>query len=522
MSISTNTLDPISHDAQGAKGEPKTAQNSASATASSAQPTAALNDTSLVEREKWAVDEDAVAGHLAAHSGPVVVDLDETLYLRNSTEEFIGLATPKILAAYLLRFLDLVAPWRFIGGHHCRDNWRILLVLFLFPWTYLRWKKHCEEHVPKFVNLKLRDTLRAHSKHIVIASNGYELLLRPMIKAFNLPGVALVSCHLLRFKHRRDGKLTLLDAAHDREFIGKSLVVTDSYTDAPLLRVCQTPCLTVWRDALYRRAFDGSVYLPTDYLSRVKRPRQGALRSLVIYDLLPWILVGLSITPHILDVVGLFALFLSMWAIYEVGYFDNDQCAVHYESDPKLTPEAQNFNGRFFRLKAWLTALVLGAIAVACIDLNAFPQLFAIWVLTLLALNGVYWIYNRIDKATRMWLYPLLQLFRFGALMTILPIAAVAYAAIFAQVFCRWVKYIIYRQQRSVSGGAKWPKTADQSIRVVTFLVLALPLAIKGQWHELWVPASACLVIFAYGFWKYDWKAFRDSVHRLDKRRLST
>lgn len=507
MSIKSNTFDPTSN----------LPTNELAASPNNAA--SKLREDPQVEREKWAVHEDAVAGHLAAHTGPVLVDLDETLYLRNSTEEFIGLAVPNILAAYLLRFLDLAAPWKFIGGHHCRDNWRILLILFLFPWTYLRWKTHCKERVPKFINQTLRDALLAHSKHVVIASNGYEILLRPMISAFNLPGVALVCCHLLRFKHRRDGKLTLLDAAHDRDFIGKALVVTDSYTDADLLRVCKTPCLTVWKDAAYKKAFDGLVYLPTDYLSKVKRPRQGALRSLVIYDLIPWILVGLSVAPNILEFFGLIALFLSMWAIYEVGYFDNDQCAVNYESDPKLTPEAQQFNGRFFKTKAWVTALILGAIAIGLIEPTAFIKWFPVWIITLIALNGVYWIYNRIDKTTRTWLYPALQFFRFGALITVLPVAAVAYAAIFAQVFSRWVNYIIYRQQRSASGVTKWPKTADQSIRLVTFLMLLLPLILKGNWQEFIVPASGCFIIFAYGFWKYDWKGFRDGFHRLDKKR---
>lgn len=481
-----------------------------------------------VERENWAVPEDAVAEYLAAHSGPVLVDLDETLYLHNSTEEFIGLAVPNIVAAYLLRFLDLVAPWKLLGGPKCRDNWRVLCILILFPWTYLRWKKHCQINVPKAINQPLRDALHAHSKHIVIASNGYELLIRPMISAFKLPGVALVSCHLLRFKHRHDGKLSLLDSVHDREFIAQTLVVTDSYSDADLLRVCKTPCLTVWRDSVFKHAFDGLVYLPTDYLSRVKRPRQGALRSLVIYDLLPWILVGLSLTPNfltshflvsnLLEFFGLIALFLSMWSIYEVGYFDNDQCAVKYEHDPKFTPEAQKFNGRYFKVKAWLTALVLGAIAIALINPAVFIKLYAIWVIALLALNGVYWIYNRIDKSSRTWLYPALQMFRFGALLVVVPITAVAYAAVFSQVFCRWVNYIIYRQQRSASGITKWPKTADQSIRLVTFLMLLLPLLVTGRWAEFMVPASGCLIIFMYGFWKYDWKAFRDSFHRLDKK----
>jgi len=483
----------------------------------SAKNASDLQEISQLERAKWHLDEAAIAERVAAHSGPIIVDLDETLYLRNSTEEFIGLAVPSILAAYLLRFLDLASPWRFIGGPKCRDNWRILLVLILFPWTYLRWKKHCQNTVPKFINTTLRDALHTHSKHTIIASNGYQLLIRPMLSAFKLPDAALVCCDLFRLKHRRDGKLALLEKAVDREFIAQALVVTDSYTDADLLRVCKTPCLTVWHDALFTRAFDGLVYLPTDYLSKVKRPRQRANRTLVIYDILPWVLVGLSTSPSVAEALGLVVLFLSMWSIYEVGYFDNDQCAVKYEKDPKLTPEAQVFNGRYFKTKAWLTALVLGAIAIVLISPAAFIKWYAIWVATLLTLNATYWIYNRIDKSSRVWVYPALQLFRFGALLTVVPIGAVAYAVIFSQVFCRWVNYIIYRQQRSAGGAIKWPKTADQAIRLVTCFMLLLPLVIIGHWQAFLTPASVCLIIFVYGFWKYDWKTLRSTFHRLDK-----
>jgi hypothetical protein len=34
------------------------------------------------------------------HDGPVLVDLDETLYLRNSTEDFINCASPALLADF--------------------------------------------------------------------------------------------------------------------------------------------------------------------------------------------------------------------------------------------------------------------------------------------------------------------------------------------------------------------------------------------------------------------------------------
>lgn len=312
-----------------------------------ARSTFAADEFAVAQAGPWDVAEELIAEYLQTHRGPVVVDLDETLYLRNSTEDFIQLATPGLLAAYLLRLLDLAAPWRWTGGQKCRDNWRIGLVLALFPWTYWRWRHHCRHQVSAAVNRDLQVALQNYPYPVIIASNGYGVLIRPMLAALNLPGTTLVCCNLSRFHHRRDGKLALLDPTHDRAFIARSLVITDSHADADLLAACKTPCLTAWKKAAFKRAFDGLAYLPGDYLSRVKRPHQGALRHLVIYNLLPWILVGLSSSASVTEVLGLTALFLSLWSIYEWGYYDNDRCAIKYERTPKLTPEAQTFNGYF-------------------------------------------------------------------------------------------------------------------------------------------------------------------------------
>ena len=46
------------------------------------------------------------------HTGPVLLDFDETLYLRNSTEDFIDCARPAVLALLVLRLLDFIRPWR--------------------------------------------------------------------------------------------------------------------------------------------------------------------------------------------------------------------------------------------------------------------------------------------------------------------------------------------------------------------------------------------------------------------------
>lgn len=339
-----------------------------------------------------------------------------------------------------------------------------------------------------------------------------------MLEALDLPNAHLVCCDLHRIHHRRDGKLALLDITHKREFIAQALVITDSHADADLLAACKTPCLTVWQAAELRRAFDGLAYLPDDYLSRVKRPRQGALRHLVLYNLLPWILVGLSTSPLLAEVFGLTALFLSLWSIYEWGYYDNDRCAMEYEPSPKLTQEAQRFDGHFFSIKVWSTALVLGAAAIALLHpRELFLGNFACWVLTLLALCGTYWFYNRIDKSSRVWLYPLLQIFRYGGLFVVVVGSPVGYAAVLSQIVAHWIGYMIYRYQR-VADITTWPKVALHTTQLFTFGMLLTPLILTGQWHAFMTPASACLVIFVYGIWKYELRKHLETFRRLNRQ----
>src|SRR5689334_17933938 len=78
---------------------------------------------------------------MATHKGPVLVDLDETLYLRNSTEDYLDSVRPRVLAALLLRLLDILQPWRWSGGEVTRDVWRVRLIRFLFPWVHVQWRR---------------------------------------------------------------------------------------------------------------------------------------------------------------------------------------------------------------------------------------------------------------------------------------------------------------------------------------------------------------------------------------------
>ena len=78
---------------------------------------------------------DVALAAVKTYEGPVLVDLDETLYLRNSTEDFISCAWPGLLALLVLKVLDLLKPWRLTGGTETRDTWRVRAISVFLPWT---------------------------------------------------------------------------------------------------------------------------------------------------------------------------------------------------------------------------------------------------------------------------------------------------------------------------------------------------------------------------------------------------
>lgn len=75
---------------------------------------------------------------------------------------------------------------------------------------------------------------------------------------------------------------------------------------------------------------------------------------------------------------------------------------------------------------------------------------------------------------------------------------------------------MIYRYQR-VADITTWPKVALHTTQLFTFGMLLTPLILTGQWHAFMTPASACLVIFVYGIWKYELRKHLETFHRLDR-----
>jgi hypothetical protein len=167
----------------------------------------------------------------------------------------------------------------------------------------------------------------------------------------------------------------------------------------------------------------------------------------------------------------LLLLLLSFWAIYERGYVDNDLVASRYEHDAKLSATFGSVLVAAPAVQPWIWALLAGAAAVAILhpDRTGFVVHFACWVAVLILTYACFVFYNRLDKMTRMWVYPLLQLARCAAFTVIVPIEPVGVPALGAHVLSRWMPYQAYRLS-----SAGWPEGRPQLVRLISFVLLSL------------------------------------------------
>lgn len=466
----------------------------------------------------WVKSEHEAAVIAATHDGPIIVDLDETLYLRNSTEQFIALATPNFAAALCLLALSVIKPWRWAGGNSCRDNWRVMMIMVLFPWTIVRWRRFCEIKAYNFVNVDLEQALRSRRGELIIASNGYRRIIEPLVKTINLSHSSLICCNLRRFSHRTGGKLELVRPFLDASKISASAVITDSISDKALLSVCAVPCLTIWHLAKYEPAFGGVLYYPGYYLAKIKRPGQRALKSLILNDLLIWLLVGTTFPTTFTHILGLTSLFFSMWAFYELGYYDNDVCGLLYEKDPRITDAVRNGEASNINTKASFAGIVLGFVGIILIDpVNLFYS-STLWFLAMIALTIVYRIYNRIDKESRVWLYLPLQMFRSGALFLVVQVSGMALAVIGSQILARWIDYIIYRHQYQVVGSSSFPERPQKTVRLVLCLMFLTAVILVQGWSALLVPAILAIPYFLIVPMRSEIPRIMRRIQRLDNK----
>ncbi len=396
----------------------------------------------------------------------LVVDFDETLWLRNSTEAYLASLRPRFLAAPLLWLLDILKPWRFLGGEAAADWLRVLVATIVFPWTALMWPRRAAEIGARHANEALLMLLRQRAgARIVVATQGFNFIVGPLLDQLALPNHERRVCRFWRGRaDRLGGKPAMLQDVP----LEQSVVITDSEQDAPLLELGALPLLVKWPEARYERAL-AQVYVPLRYAETIKRPGQRYfVHGVVLEDWAFWVLatVVLSASPA-LHVLGLLFLLVSFWCIYEVGYIENDRVAELYEKDPVLSDKYHAEVLPRHWLAPWCWATVVGAIGIALAHPTSWPGTMAVWLAVLLGLRAVYYVYNHVDKNTRAWLSPLLHAFRSFAAVAIVPVGLAGALALAAHAWCRSTAYLYYRMV-----GGKFPQASMFLMRLSLFTLL--------------------------------------------------
>jgi hypothetical protein len=461
------------------------------------------------------VSPETAIGAIMDHVGPVLLDLDETLYLRNSTEDFIDSARPPLLALLLMRMLDVIKPWRWTGGEPTRDVWRVRLISICFPWTGNRWKRRVAGLAKNFTNLRLIAALKTPGTTPIITTVGFQPIVAPLVAALGLPQARIVAARLTTFADRRDGKLHLAVGALGDDIVRRALVLTDSAQDLTLLNACARPLRTVWPEARYRLALSG-VYLPGQYLTHVKRPgARYIVRGILQEDFAFWVLSSIALAAlPVLHVLGLLFLLVSFWAIYERGYVDNDLVAARFEASPKLSAAFLESPVATPRWQPWIWAIACGAIAVVLLrwPVAPVPADFAAWATVLLATHGWFTMYNRFDKGTRVWMFAGLQFARSAAFVALVPIVPIGAAALGAHVLAKWVPYYVYRL-----GGKEWPEAPFHLIRLLFFVALALLLGFSQGFPALWNWTALALLAWNVFRARQELAAALTTAERLDR-----
>ncbi len=165
-------------------------------------------------------------------------------------------------------------------------------------------------------------------------------------------------------------------------------------------------------------------------------------------------------------------------------------------------------------MQPWIWALLAGAAAVAILhpDKMGFVVHFACWVAVLILTYACFVFFNRLDKMSRIWLFPLLQFARSAAFMVIVPIEPAGVAALGALVLSRWTPYKVYRLS-----SAGWPNARPDLARLISFVLLSLMIVCSLGLSALLTWSALALLLLNVVKARREIYAVLTSARRLDR-----
>ncbi|GAB4538435.1 MAG: hypothetical protein Tsb0014_28040 [Pleurocapsa sp.] len=448
----------------------------------------------------------------ASEDTPIIIDFDETLFLRNSTAEYLDSLRPRLMGLLLLKALYFAQPWLWLPqpfrSIRNRDWFLVFFSTVLMPWTLIVWHHKAKILAKKYGNKELIAAINRNKKSsIIIATLGFNFIINPLINNLKIRWHETIACRFWQgATDRQKGKLLMVQEVLPPTAIEKAVVITDSYDDMPLLQAVAMPCLVIWPLARYVPPLQ-DVYLPFFYLEKVKRVGENYTSKVILWDDLPILLLAFSWQANHPLIHGISILFLliSFWCVYEIGYYENDWVAEKYEEKPKLSITYHSYKHMMDSNYPWIWSAVFGFLGVILLvnsqDINLLFDLGArasnfeavnpvllpliYWISFLLVSRVCFWVYNYLNKHTRTWLYLLLQSFRYYGFAVVTATNLIGTSLLSSHILSRSILYVVYRH----SGGNadSWPKEVPEKLlRWLIFLFILGAIAIGSRDFTLW------------------------------------
>ena len=456
----------------------------------------------------------------AAPKTTIIIDFDETLFLRNSTAEYLNSLKPRLIGLLIVKILYFLRPWNCLPkpfkGAKVEDWFLVTCSTILLPWTWFIWQHKAKKLAKDHGNAELIDAIN-HSPQasIVVATLGFNFIVNPILNCLPIKYDQVIGCGFWQgARDRSQGKLLMLKKLLSAEAIKSAIAITDSYDDMPILQEVEKPCLVIWPSAKYVAPLK-DVYLPFFYLDKVKRVGENYIFKVILWDDLPILIFAFSwqANHHLWHGISMMLLLVSFWCVYEIGYYENDRVAEKYEENPKLSITYHSYKHTMDTRYPWLWSLVFGFLGVALLvkgeditllfsissiedKFNAFNSNllpFIYWIGFLLLSRLCFWVYNHLNKHTRTWLYLLLQSFRYYGFIAITSTNFIGTSLLSSQILSRSILYVVYRYSVGDKNGDKngdkdsWPKQVPEKLlRWLMFMFILAAIAIGSRNLALW------------------------------------
>ncbi len=469
----------------------------------------------------------------------LILDFDHTLFLSNSTEEYLNSAKPRTLCVLVLTLLDWLKVWNLFPGEDkrvvYRDAIRVIVVSICFPWSYLLYKNRIAALLKEHLNSEILELVTSRKwDKVIIASNGFDFIIKPLLAQINIQVSHVLSSQMLPTKDgiRAIGKRAYLKQILTVQELEQSVFISDNPEDQDVQGIVNQ--FVFYENSQAQRFRAGQdVYIPFVYTHQSKRGNKNHLLNVIIVNdysiiLLAYVLFNAF---NIQLIFALLFLILSFWCIYEVGYFENDIHELKYESKHKnieLIEYIERVQDFPLERNAWLWAVSFSFLGLLLLpeNIGSSPLLsdnhllvkFVFWMIWLVATRLLFRVYNYSAFNYRVIFHPILQLCRLAGPSLFLPINPYGAFLIIAQAINRWFAYLMYR----TGGDAKVaPKGL---VRHLVFVMLVSALAVVNQDIKM-LTSSQFLVILVWsmarGNLKFGLKKFLGSESVVESPKTS-